>query len=333
MRRGIFLGAAVLIAAAAAIPLWLVFDDDGDRRTAALTTDRSSGVGSLSIDGTAIGPIQSLEGCDMEADVVPMQASNDQGITYTAKHLGPVRYVPCTMEVGFVDQALFNWVQANLQGNHQKKNAEIELQSAGETRDTSVAARLTLQNALLTGFSMPELGPSMERSYYTITLTPTKILQEEPEGDSLKATTLGVSIDPAALQLQVSDFGKIAGLISIGPWSFEVATNTQVASDGQTVNLSAGKRTFGNLPMRFNPSVQDSAAPDLDDYFSTFAIEGNSGQANKKTVMIGMGSKLGAPPTLQLTLQSAGIFAAETWPRTGNIKGYKFYVERATPQP
>jgi type VI protein secretion system component Hcp len=55
MRRGIWVGAAVLIAVAAAIPLWLVLDDGGERRAAALTEAPGKGLGRLTIPGVNDG--------------------------------------------------------------------------------------------------------------------------------------------------------------------------------------------------------------------------------------------------------------------------------------
>ncbi len=46
MKRGLWIGAAILVAAAAAIPLWLVVDDGGDRRAGAVAReDNARGFG------------------------------------------------------------------------------------------------------------------------------------------------------------------------------------------------------------------------------------------------------------------------------------------------
>ena len=58
MRRGILVGAAILVAVAAAIPLWLALDDGGDRRAAALQEPTAAGdVAKLTLTGSVSGPL------------------------------------------------------------------------------------------------------------------------------------------------------------------------------------------------------------------------------------------------------------------------------------
>jgi type VI protein secretion system component Hcp len=63
MRRGIWLGAAVLIAIAAALPLWLVMDDGGVRRLGAIDATSTGQAGQLTLAGVNGGapfPIDSF---------------------------------------------------------------------------------------------------------------------------------------------------------------------------------------------------------------------------------------------------------------------------------
>jgi type VI protein secretion system component Hcp len=63
MRRGIWLGAAVLVALAAALPLWLVMDDGGVRRVGAIDATSAGQAGQLTLAGVNGGapfPIDSF---------------------------------------------------------------------------------------------------------------------------------------------------------------------------------------------------------------------------------------------------------------------------------
>lgn len=63
MRRGVWLGAAVLVAVAAAVPLWLVLDDGGVRRLGAISGTTSGQAGQLTLAGVNGGapiPIDSF---------------------------------------------------------------------------------------------------------------------------------------------------------------------------------------------------------------------------------------------------------------------------------
>ena len=109
MRRGLWVGAAVLLALVAAIPLWLALDGDGERRAAALQEPTSSGdVATLTLTSAASGtlaiPVQSFS--------LSMTSPRDaaSGLATGQPRYGPLRILK---QVDASSPALFKMVVNN----------------------------------------------------------------------------------------------------------------------------------------------------------------------------------------------------------------------------
>jgi hypothetical protein len=319
MKRGLWIGAAILVAAAAAIPLWLVVDDGGDRRAGALSPERSSaGAWSIELDGVKAGPAVSVAGCVTEADV----GATETGVGGPdKKHISSPSHGECVLQVTGLSLPLRNWVKSMLEQNQAKKNVLLSIRNADGS-----GVLLNLPNTLMSGFAVPVLKVGDSKPVtFEVALAPENIQRStgpvvaaQPPKDGMPvAGTFRFELDGAALSLS-----SFEGFTVKQKFTQDDLGEQRLATKQPT------KLDLGNLEVRLNETSTKSGASVLDSYFQSFVVQGNSDDSAEKSASLILSDALGKQ-VLRFNFSNVGAYSREPVAREDNARGFGFYVEKA----
>jgi phage tail-like protein len=234
-----------------------------------------AGTFQLKLDGVESGFIKSVDGGAITAEVINEAIGP---APYVKKHVGPPRYEDFTMEIGlWMARAVYDWIQASLQMNYQRKNGSIV------AYDYNLEARSEHEffNALITEVSFPKLdGASKDQCYMTVKFSPELTRMKKAAG---KATLPPVR---ASQEMWLaSNFRlEIAGLDCTRVSAVESFTIKQTAvsddiGDSRDYRKEPGRIEFPNLTI----TLAETGAQTWLDWFEDFVVKGNNGDDREKT--------------------------------------------------
>jgi hypothetical protein len=322
MRRGLWIGAAIFVAAAAAIPLWLVVDDGGDRRAGALSSERTSaGAWSIEVDGVKAGPAVSVAGCVTEADVQKVSVGPDNP---DKKHINALTHGECVLQVTGLSLPLRNWVKAMLDQNQATKNVVLSIRHADGS-----GVILNLPNSLMSGFAVPVLKVGDSKPVtFEVTLAPENIQRSTGPVVAAQPPKDGM---PVAGTFRFELDGAGAGLSSFEGWDVKQRIVEDQVGEFSSPTKRPSKLELGDLEVRVNEASTKSGANVLDAYFQSFVVQGNSEDSAEKSASLILSDALGKQ-VMRFDFSNVGPYSREPVAREDNARGFGFYVEKAAIQ-
>lgn len=222
--------------------IWVVADDGGDRRLAAI---QSYGTGKtlLLSEGRQLGTLKSAE-CGVPYAELSREPEGRAGAD-PKQITGGAQWEPCVLRFGLsMNKELYDWINAALAGRAEPKLLTLQTLDY----DNKDRGRLELSQAVLTGFSMPTIDPA-DKAAASMTLTVKAQAMKVGAGSGAVVslgTTTQKSWFPANFRFElagqpVTAVSKLAGL------AFKVDPETQrPLIDNFTVTV--GESGLGPLP-------------------------------------------------------------------------------------
>jgi phage tail-like protein len=208
-------------------------DDDGLRRTGAISTTRTYTGGNyfLELNGTSVGALRSIEGCGVEAEVI--QAAGAE------KMQGQPRYGPCELRFGGgMGASLYQWIADSFAGKNAPKNAAIVVTDL----NYKAVTRLELTDTLLTKFTIPTLdAASTETLAFEVTLEPQQIRK-------LKGNGATVTQSKTLKQLLLKNFrvtspglgSSVSKASKVESWSFTLPVSDDTLGTDRLATKTVG---------------------------------------------------------------------------------------------
>jgi hypothetical protein len=277
----------------------------------------------LTLEGVPVGPVRSVSGGGISADVI-----REQAVGHLAeKHIGPPRYEDFAVEVGLgANKALQGWITETLGGKWSRRNGSVESADA----NLNVKSVREFQNAVISEIGFPALdGSSKEAAYLTLRFTP-----------ELTRTTKGsgkLSAPSGAKQKKwlASNFRFELG---------DLPTKRVSKIDAFAIRQRVATDQFGEIRERRKqpvvievPDLKITFAevdlPKWQEWFEDFVIKGNSGQENEKSGAIAFLDAALAKELGSIELQNVGIYRLAPEPATAGAEAVRrwtaeLYVER-----
>ena len=266
----------------------------------------------LSIDGTVVGPVRSVDGLDLKADVIST-AHPSGGVV---KHIGAPSYSPAVLTVGLgMKTGFYDWIRAVFD----RKQVTKDIVLHHVDRATGQAGtELELTGALVTAVELPQLGTGKGEAWLKITVAPEAV--RRTTGAGAKLDTKLDPLDPSTARLEVEGVGSVSGVQAIGPW----AARQTVTEDPRT-GARAAKTDFDDLVVTLADGAKGASA--FDAWAQDAVIGGNSGRSGERTAVLTVTTKAGKK--LEISFSGVGIFSAEQIARGGGRK-YGLYVSGAS---
>jgi hypothetical protein len=245
---------------------------DAEALAGATTRAYSTGHFALELDGILIGLLKSVDGGSISADVV----SEKQIDYFSKKHIANVKYEDFTIECGFtMSKTIYDWINKSWTGNAQRKNgavvaADFKYEAKTERR---------FRDALLTQTTIPACdGSSKEPAYLKLGFAPEQITSQKASGKlTIPTTKTQKQWLPSNFKLEIDglDCSKVS---KIDAFTIKQSVVTDPVGEQRDYEKEPGKLEFPNLSIM----LAETAAQTWFDYFESFVIQGNSGEANEK---------------------------------------------------
>lgn len=325
MRTWMWAVVGVVVVVLAAIPLWIVLDDGGDRRSAALTTGQTAAAGdwALILDGGPSMWVKSAAGCEVQANVVEEQIGdwNDWD-----KRLGEVGAPVCKVDVGLSARPLFDWFnQTVATQNPEPRQVDLVLRDP-QTGAAKHHARL--QNAVVSKLELPRLTGSAGQ-FATFTLLPERIQKVTPEGFPTISEGSIRPIASSTLSLNLGGVGLSAAFGSVTPPTIE--RKFVDVGEGGVRQLAPGRLELGDLivhPLVGVTTTKSSGSEFLSalDERLVGVLDGNQWEPGATLIVKdGLGSR-----QLELQMPNVGLYGGDMVPQADNTRRFGFYVEQVT---
>jgi hypothetical protein len=289
----------------------------------ATTTPAKPGTGStqraaatawvLSVEGTVVGSLGSVEGGSIRSEVVeePVGAGR-----VSRKHIGSVQYEPFVLGVGLgLGKGLFEWIAAAIDRQVLRKDVILHQVDPESRRETG---RLELIDCLLTSVRLPQLGPDEKRpGWIDVTIAPGAVKRQTGSDAQVGTKQTPDPLSPSTARLEISGIGPVSGLTSLAPWTF--ARGVEIEEHGRHLPTKAD---LGNLLLTLGEGTAG-----FDDWVDKSMVKGE--REGERTAVLSVSSKGGRK--LELSFSGVGIFSAEQIAGAGvGGRRYGLFVERAT---
>lgn len=236
-----------------------------------------SGNSRLTLDGTNVGVLKSVDGGSIFAEVINEPMGADKVVH---KHIGQPKYQDFTLQIGFgMAKPIYDWISASWTGNYQRKNGEVV------AMDMNLNPTSTKQffNALVTEVTMPALdAASREPGYMTVKFAPeytrnAKAPSDPKSGANSTARGEQKSWIPSNFRLEIDgmDTSKVN---KVEAFTVKQSAVQNSVGDARDQQREPAKLEFPNLKITMAESSVDAWNTWLDD----FVIKGNNGQDKEK---------------------------------------------------
>ena len=256
------------------------------------------GAWALVMDGEVAGPLATVDGCGIAADIVASRPG---------KHVGPTHAEQCSLEIGSnMSPRFVQWLNDSLAGRARQTRMQIVR--------TDARSAFELDGALLASFSVPKLDAgSVNGAYMTLTIAAESI-RYVPSSAKLRVDR----------PTPVTKFGLQVGaqrvpLASVGPWTAEVQPAQAIIERGGQEPLPLGGAELSLLPLRV---PEASAVTTMDPWLQSFLVQGKSGQEFEQPASLSLDG-------LALSFDRTGPARGDLAPRADNARTYSLYMERA----
>jgi phage tail-like protein len=248
----------------------------------------------LTLDGSAVGSLLSIEGGHATSDVI----ADEQGAITPAdnvvhKHIAGVKYEDITMRAGTgMSKSFYNWVKDTLDGNGPRQSGELSIGTANSR------SSLQFENALCAEVGFPALdAASKDAAKMTIKISPEYTRYSRTKGLPARLPLRQKTWLPSNFRLSID------GLDTARVGKIEAIVIKQSIAPGAKGGLEPTGVEFPNLVVGLPEANSDTWESWLED----FVIKGNNGpqgERNGKLVYLAAdGTSL-----FSLDLVSLGIF-------------------------
>ncbi len=242
------------------------------------TPDSYAGNYVLTIDGSTVGGVHLVDGCALSGAVVTQTLNGGA----SGKILGNPTYEPCTFEFGAnATSALWDWFAAAFSGNNARHSFEFIRNQGGHG-----LSEISCQRALATKLSVPDLTPGSNSSFLlTAEVTPEQCTSSSSTNGSLLSNT---SVTPfSASDVSVSLANVTGGASHLDGFTISQAIALDTVGGFRIPTIAPGALRIPNLTLHYRASDTASVA-DLQDWFQSFVLQGNSVSSNKFPVTVSL---------------------------------------------
>jgi len=290
------------------------FAADTAPSTPAPARDPLLGTWALMIDGAYAGPVASVDGCSLTAEVVQERPGPDNVAKKNSGNPGPA---PCSIEVGLgMSQAFHMLLKRSMANPESPRNMQL-------VRVDGKPYGLDLLNAVITALSLPKLDAADKNpAFMTISLAPEALrYAPAPSVPKQAIVTPARGFVPATLSAQLD--GARVDATSIGPWKVELPKRGDSIG---SVRDGMGQPTpgeIGNVALR----VPEPRIATLDGFMRSFLIDGKTADTDERTLVVSLGDVKSA---VDLTFEHTGLVKGDLAPRADGARSYELYAERVT---
>ena len=284
-----------------------------------------TGEWALSLDGTVVGRVRSVEGGSVRSDVITESGSGQ----VAHKHIGAPQYDPFVLEVGLgMSKGFFDWIGGAFDRKYSRKSLILHQTDRATGQEM---AQLELKQALVTAVEVPQLAAAdTNPGWLKITIAPETVRRSAGTGVKLDAKLASDPLSPSTIRFEVSGIGRVSELKSVAPWTFKQTLKGMAFGRARDYEQEPAKTEFGNLLVTLAEGAKGagSGISGFDAWAHDFIIEGNTGNENERTAVLTVSSQGGRK--LELSFSGVGIFAADQLARSeAGGRRYGLYVERA----
>jgi hypothetical protein len=271
----------------------------------------------LSLDGTVVGAVQSVEGLSVKSEVVSTVGPGHE----VTKHIGSTAYDPGVLKVGLgMSTGFSDWIGSVFE----KKDARKELilhqvdRATGQER-----TQLELGRTLVTAVEVPQLATDQGEAWLKITIAPEWVRRRAGSGAKVDAKLASDPLDPSTMRFEVKGMGPVSGIKSVGPWGLRQGEK----AIGRFGRLEPTKTDYDNLVVTLTDGAKGASA--FDAWVEEAVVKGNAGKESERTAVLTVSSKGGRK--LKLSFSGVGIFSAEqvARPEAGG-RQYGLFVQGAS---
>lgn len=286
----------------------------------------SGGFYSLELDGAAAGRLAAAAGGLAIGDIVEEKLGTDHVVR---KHIGGVKYsdieLSCDATTITGSAALQAWIQAFLSNSYSRKNgAVVETGTDGKER-----SRLTFNNALISGLSLPALDASNPgRGALSLKLTPESARLERPSAAQAAGPVPGSSVKQGSVDWTLNNFRvKIDGLdcthVSlVDPIGVTQAVITNPLGELRDYELQPSHLEYSDLVL----ILADNAAQSFYDWHTDFVVNGNNGADKEKAGTVEIIDRTLKNTLFTLSFTGLGIFKLAPVEDDGGTPGIRRVV-------
>lgn len=279
----------------------------------------------LSLDGTVVGRVRSVEGGSIRSDVITESGSGQ----LEHKHIGSPRFDPFVLEVGLgMSKGFFDWIGGALDRKDVRKDLILHHVDSATGHEQ---AQLELQEALVTAVEVPQLAAAdTNPAWLKITIAPETVRRSAGSGKKVEAKLASDPLSPSTTRFEVSGIGRVSELKAVAPWTFKQAVARMEVGGRRDYEQEPAKAEFGHLLVTLAEGAKGagSGISGFDAWVDDFLIKGNAGKERERTAVLTVSSKGGRK--LELSFSGVGIFAADQFARSAaGGRRYGLYVESA----
>ena len=255
------------------------------------------------LDGVKCGFIKSIEGGDVQAEVIQEPTGPDY---FVHKHIGKPKYNDITMQVGFsMTKPIFDWIKASWEGNYQRKKGAI---TACDHKLQAQSVREFFE-ALVTETTIPAMdGGSKEPTYMTLKFAPEWIRYKKGDGKKVSGEYGSPKGEqkawlPANFRLEIPGL-DCTRVNKVDSFTVKQSAIEDSFGDARDVPKEPGKLEFPNLKITFSEQTIDSWQA----WHEDFVIRGNNGQDQEKSGALIFLSSNREKELGRVTFNNLGIF-------------------------
>jgi phage tail-like protein len=255
----------------------------------------------LELDGTIVGPLNSMESGFISGEILTYQDGND---LFLRKRLGRVKYEDIVLTCGAnLSLPFYQWLAGTLSQQSPRKNGAI----VTVNQNGQIIDRREFQNTLVKDVQFPALdGASNEPAYFKVTLSPERIRYQPASGQAGPPPRADLaSLSASRFRLQIQGLEPACAFVQHID-SLVVSQEIISYRDGGTGGESkvrGGRLQVGNVVI----TLPQHQAGLFTAWFSDFVLQGQVA-GNRKQGTLELFSPDGQSVLATVVLGNLGIF-------------------------
>jgi hypothetical protein len=289
----------------------------------------------LSINGVRSGLVRRIEGCGMASEVIKETIGASRVIF---KHPGIPKAQPCAIEVGLnMSSDFYTWIGQGLANLFLRKDLALHrlmpFPVAGDPESTELQAvwRIDLFETLVAAVTVPPLDDAAgDARYLRIELVPElpRLVNPCCSGESFGDPPAPEPLLPSSFSVSIANVagGGALDAASAGQYVMRADITQVDIGSGRDYEREPPTLEFADLTLRVREG--GSTATDLQAWFTSFIIQGNSSAEAERTASLTVADASGR--TLTLNFQGVGIVRFDPSLGVDGLRRADFYVESGT---
>ncbi len=255
----------------------------------------------LTLDGVRVGPIKSVQGGDVTADVIYEAVGPDHIVR---KHVGKPKYEDFEIQVGLsMGKPLYEWIRQSWSLNYRRMKGSI---TAMDFKYQPLSEQEFVE-ALLTETTIPAAdAASKEPGYLTLKFSPEYTRSGKPSGKSdpgAAAKEQQKTFLPANFRLEIDGL-NCKGVSRVESFTVKQTAVQGAVGEARDVAKEPGKLEFPNLKI----TLLEKGAESWLAWHENFVIKGNNSQDKEKSGSLTFLSPNLKEELLTIRFSNMGIF-------------------------